>query len=222
MARDALSHTITNIKFTNISRGTPGASDMSMEVYTDPQKQGGQGELSDIAVGTINYANPWHAHEAKLFYNPNNGTLEISTKALEDYDNEEIKKEIWSDSNTLDLGNSLDLRYVLPSDLELGTTWLKSVGSEVQGTLSLWSGDTKKVKFMSGTTDTGIHIDFVPIIKEVIDEYSYDQNTINQKIEGAFKKGWEDGWSKTYLETNFNTSTTYNFTITAKYKEYTC
>jgi len=59
-------------------------------------------------------------------------------------------------------------------------------------------------------------------IRDIIDEYSYNQDMIKQMVEQAFKKGWEDGWSNTYLETNFDTSTTYAFTITAKYDEYTC
>ena len=221
-ARQALSYAVTKIEIVNSSRDGIATSDMSMQIYTDPQKNKGQGELnSNIVVGTINYATPWHTHDAKLTYNANQGTLQIDTKALEVYES----GAIWSNSDTFDLTNSLDVRYVLPSDLALGMAWLESTGSSVKGTLSLKSGNTSKVKFNLNNDDTGLHINFVPIIQDVIDEYSYKKETIDQKVEEAFKKGWEDGWTNIRLEPELSEiigSSSNTFSVWAHFDTYTC
>jgi len=39
-------------------------------------------------------------------------------------------------------------------------------------------------------------------IRDIIDEYSYNQDKIDQKVLEAFKKGWEDGWTADYLVAN--------------------
>ena len=62
-------------------------------------------------------------------------------------------------------------------------------------------------------------------IRNIIDEYSYNKETIDQKVEEAFKKGWEDGWTNIRLEPELSEitgSSSNTFSVWAHFDTYTC
>lgn len=203
-ANEALAKSLTKVIFTSTqaqSTNTRGCQQLAPEFYTNPFLNKGAGEKNEeLSNAVVDFVNASHTHDIEMIYSDKENQLQLRSKNVDSYLSD--SGDAYSDFYDFDLTNSLDDRYVLPGDLALGMAWLESTGSSVKGTLSLKSGNTNKVKFNLNNDDTGLHIDFVSIIKDVIDEYSYKQETIDQKVLEAFKKGWEDGWTADYLAAN--------------------